>query len=45
MNRFVVESETYISSGLECLPDQEDFDCCHCGFKWRQVYIEGMTDI
>jgi hypothetical protein len=40
-----METEEYESSGLEELPDMETFDCSTCRFVWRQVYIEGVTDI
>lgn len=41
-----INHETFMeTSGLEDLPNKERFDCRVCNFKWRQVYIPGVTDI
>ncbi len=42
---FNIDTERYESSGLELLPDVEEFDCPKCGFKWRQTFIIGVTDV
>jgi len=41
-----IDHETFMeTAGLEDLPNKERFECVNCGFKWRQVYIPGQTDI